>query len=190
MGLDLTVAQGSLLAAGPDLLDPNFARAVVLMCQHAPQGAYGLVINRPSEYKASDVLTGHELLKSSDLRVFIGGPVSLDGLQILHRVPQLIGGGVPIAEDLWIGGDLDAVGRYALDDPEAAARNVRLFVGYSGWGAGQLDIELATGSWLPVPGDTERVFQLDTTGVWQDVVASLGGDYKRVAAEPPDPRVN
>jgi len=75
MGLDLTVAQGSLLAAGPDLLDPNFARAVVLMCQHAPQGAYGLVINRPSEYKASDVLSGHDLLKSSDLRVFIGGPV-------------------------------------------------------------------------------------------------------------------
>lgn len=190
MALDLTVAQGSLLAAGPDLLDPNFARAVVLVCQHAPQGAYGLVINRPSEYTAKEVLSGHELLKTSDLRLFIGGPVALDGLQILHRVPEHIAGGVQLTNSLWIGGDLDAVGRYALSNPQEAARNVRLFVGYSGWGAGQLDVELATGSWLPAPGDVERVFQTDTAGVWRDVVSGLGGDYKRVANEPVDPHLN
>jgi putative transcriptional regulator len=190
MAIDLTVAQGSFLAAGPDLLDPNFLHAVVLVCQHSPQGAYGLVINRPSPYSARDVLGAHELLKSAELRMFVGGPVQLEALQVLHRVPDKISGGVQIAADLWIGGDLDQLGRYALEEPEEAARNVRLFMGYAGWGAGQLEFELTAGSWLPAPGDAGKVFELDSASVWREVVGSLGDDYRIVANEPPDPHVN
>lgn len=190
MALDLTVTQGSFLAAGPDLLDPNFVHAVVLICQHTPQGAYGLVINRPSPYTARDVLSGHELLKDCELRMHVGGPVQLEALQVLHRVPDKIEGGVQIAENLWIGGDLDQLGRYALEAPDEAARNVRLFMGYSGWTSGQLEVELASGSWLPAPGDAARVFEPDVAKIWREVVSELGSEYRSVANEPPDPHVN
>jgi putative transcriptional regulator len=189
MSDDLVVEQGSFLAAGPDLLDPNFVHTVVLMCQHGAQGAYGLILNRPSEFSAGEVLAGRELWKSSALPVYVGGPVGLETLQIVHRAPERIHGGVPIARDLWIGGDIDEVGRFALEDPHAAARAVRLFIGYSGWGAGQLEVELATGSWLPARGSAERVFLVETSDLWRDVVRSISS-YRGLADEPSDPRVN
>jgi len=190
MGIDLFVDPGSFLAASPELLDPNFARAVVLICQHTSAGAYGLVLNRPSEFCARDVLPAHEFLRSSGLRAFVGGPVGLETLQILHRVPELIGGGEPITDDLWLGGDLDDVGRLARDDPERAAANVRLFLGYSGWGEGQLETELASCSWLPAPASAQRAFEVDAPNLWRDVVRALGPEYRALADEPPDPNYN
>jgi putative transcriptional regulator len=190
MSPDLSIPQASFLAAGPDLLDPNFMHAVVLMCQHSGEGAYGLIINRPSEVLARDVLAGHELMKSSALRMFIGGPVSLETLQVLHRAPDHIRGGVQIAEELWIGGDLDDIGRYAASAPEEVSRNVKMFLGYSGWGAGQLEVELATGSWLPAPLATARVFQIEPKNLWRSVVRDLGPEYKALADEPPEPDWN
>jgi putative transcriptional regulator len=190
MASELNISQGSFLAAGPELLDPNFMHTVVLMCQHSEQGAYGLVINRPSEFAARDVLASHELLKKSALRMYIGGPVSLETLQVLHRLPEKIQGGLQIAEDLWIGGELDDVGRLALDEPGEAEAGVRLLLGYSGWGAGQLEFELATGSWLPAPGASKHIFQLDPKTIWRDVVRGLGPQYKALADEPPEPEWN
>jgi putative transcriptional regulator len=187
---ELIVAQGAFLAAGPDLLDPNFMHAVVLMCSHGAQGAYGLVLNRPSEFRAREVLANHERMKRSALRLYIGGPVELETLQILHRAPDAIRGGVQLADDLWIGGELDEVGQLSAEDPERAERDVKLFLGYAGWGAGQLEGELASGSWLPAPGSALRVFQPDTAALWRQVVAGLGPDYKALALEPPDPEWN
>lgn len=190
MAHELIVSPGVFLAAGPDLLDPNFMHAVVLMCSHSDEGAYGLVLNRPSDFSAREVLASHELLQSSDLRMYVGGPVSLETLQILHRAPDAIEGGVELVPGLWIGGELDQVGRLALDDPERATRDVRLFLGYSGWGAGQLEGELATGSWLPARGSVERVFQRESERLWRDVVRDLGPEYRGLAFEPPAPEWN
>jgi putative transcriptional regulator len=190
MASELNIAHGTFLAAGPELLDPNFMHTVVMMCQHSDQGAYGLVINRPSEFRACDVLSSHALLKASELRLYVGGPVSLETLQVLHRAPQRIPGGVQIADDLWIGGELDDIARYALEDPGEAERKVRLYLGYSGWGAGQLEFELAAGSWLPAPGAASRVFQTDFQSVWREVVRGLGPEYRGLADEPPEPEWN
>ena len=190
MGIELIVEQGSFLASAPTLLDPNFMHTVVLMCGHTPQGAYGLVLNRPSEFRAGEVLASHPALAQSALRMFVGGPVSLDTLQILHRAPERIGGGVQIAEDLWIGGELDDVGRFALEAPELAEQRVRLFMGYSGWSPGQLELELTTGSWLPAPGSTERVFQRETATLWREVIRALGPDFAAAADQPPEPEWN
>jgi putative transcriptional regulator len=184
--MHLRTAPGSLLAASPDLLDPNFMHAVVLMCQHADEGAYGLVVNRPAEVTIDTLLPDHPVLGGVPFPVHAGGPVGLDTLQFLHSVGEEIPGGVAIVDGLWLGGDLDALARLIAADVEAARRRVRLIVGYSGWGAGQLDRELATGSWLPAAISVDLVFEEDPQGIWRRAVRSIGNLADGLADLPPD----
>jgi putative transcriptional regulator len=191
--MDLKVGQGTLLAAGPDLMDPNFMHGVVLVCQHTDEGAYGLVVNRVSDYDARQVLGEHEVFHGREvpqLPIFLGGPVGLDTLQILHRAPDRVSGGVEVAEGIHVGGELATVAELMLSDPERARRDLRLTLGYSGWGEGQLEVELATGSWLPAPCAPELVFSEDVSGVWRRVVRSVGEGAADMADQPPDPEWN
>lgn len=187
--MDLHVDGGTLLAAGPDMLDPNFMHTIVLVCQHSDEGAYGLVVNRPSEHSTRQVLGEHPRLGQIDLPIHIGGPVGMETMQILHRVPDRIPGGLDLGSGVWIGGDLDAVADFAAASGDPS-RDLRLFVGYSGWGAGQLEMELATGSWLPAPGEVERVFHADAERVWRDVVRSVDSGGEDLGLQPPDPGWN
>ena len=192
-GMDLKVGQGTLLAAGPGLMDPNFMHGVVLVCQHTDEGAYGLVVNRPSEHDARQVLGEHDAFRGREvppLPIFVGGPVGLDTLQILHRAPDLVPGGVEVATGIHIGGELASVAELMLADPERARRDLRLTLGYSGWGEGQLEVELATGSWLPAPCDPQLVFSSDAAGVWRRVVRSVAQGGGDLADQPPDPEWN
>jgi putative transcriptional regulator len=184
--MQLRTEPGSFLAASPDLLDPNFMHAVVLMCQHADDGAYGLVVNRASSVTVDLLLPDHPVLGGLAFPVHTGGPVGLDTLQFLHRAEDEIPGGLPLSGGLWLGGDLDALAQVLAADPERAAERVRLVVGYSGWGAGQLDGELASGSWLPASLATELVFATDQQAVWRRAVRSIGGEATGLADLPPD----
>jgi putative transcriptional regulator len=188
--MDLKVPEGTLLAASPGLLDPNFMHAVVLICQHTGEGAYGVVVNRRAEPTTRQALSEHPVLGQLDFPLFVGGPVGLDSLQVLHCVPDAIPGGVPVLDDLWVGGDLDALAEYVQQSPEEAASKVRLLVGYSGWAAGQLDVELVTGSWLPAAGEARRILSPETDTLWREVVRSLGVDGHGLEHEPPDPHWN
>lgn len=188
--MDLRVAQGTLLAAGPELLDPNFMHAVVLIGEHTDQGAYGLVVNRRSTHTTREVLSDDLTLGRLPVPIWIGGPVSLDTLQILHRAPDRLTGGVEVADGVWIGAELEALGRFAEEDPQEFERKVRLYLGYSGWGAGQLEGELALGTWLPAPGTAERVFSDRPEGLWRRVVRSLGNAAEGLDEQPPDPAWN
>lgn len=166
---------------------------VVLMCRHTDDGAYGLVLNRPSELTTRQLLADHPEFggdRAPELPVYLGGPVGLDTLQVLHRVPEHVQGGVEIAYGVLLGGDLDAIARYAAEQPQQAGRNLRFTMGYSGWGAGQLEYELATGSWLPARGSAGIVFEADCEGLWRAVVRSLGEAGQGLADQPPDPRWN
>jgi putative transcriptional regulator len=186
MTADLRVEAGTLLAAFPDMLDPNFMHSVVLMCQHSEQGAYGLVTNRATELEAKELLPDHPTLGRSRFPVFLGGPVDHNTLQFVHVVPEEIPGGVSIDGKLWLGGDLDLLGAYLSRDARAAARSVRLFLGYSGWSAGQLDNELRTGSWLPAPPSHDAIFGAPGEATWRRVVRSIGQGGKGLEQMPPD----
>ena len=188
--MDLHVAQGTLLAAGPDLLDPNFMHAVVLVAEHTEQGAYGLVLNRRARHSTRDVLTEELALGRHPLPIWIGGPVSLDTLQILHRAPAELSGGVEVADGVWIGAELESLGALAEASPERFERDVRLYLGYAGWGGGQLELELATGTWLPAPGGAQQVFSTRPEQLWREVVRSLGQSTEGLDQQPPDPSWN
>jgi putative transcriptional regulator len=186
MARDLRVDPGTLLAAWPDLLDPNFMHGVVLICQHSEQGAYGLVVNRPTEFELSDLLPDHPLLGSSSFPVHLGGPVDHATMQFLHVVPDEIPGGLCLDGKLWLGGELEAMARCVTADAERAAGKLRVFLGYSGWGAGQLDAELAAGSWVPAPPSLDAVFGEVGESTWRRVVRSVGRSVGDLGELPPD----
>jgi len=178
------VGAGSFLIASPTLRDPNFARTVVLLCEHGEAGSMGIVINRPSEVTLGDAIQGLEDAPSEPL--FVGGPVQPNAVLILHR-----GAVVPdareVADDIAIGGDeTDLLA--LLRTPRSAA--VRVYSGYAGWGAGQLDGELAEGSWLIGTAQAPLVFDCDPASVWSAAVRTLGPKFAYLIDLPLDPRVN
>ncbi|MEX1023677.1 MAG: YqgE/AlgH family protein [Planctomycetota bacterium] len=178
------VESGMLLAAWPDLLDPNFMHRVVLICQHRPEGAFGLVTNQRTEVTLGDLFPDHEGLAGADFPVFCGGPVDASSLHFVHRAPDEITGGLLISEGLWLGGELDSLAGFVGKHGLSAYDRLRVFVGYSGWGAGQLDLELIAGSWVPAPPSVERTFAEPGESAWRLVVRSV--DSGDLSQQPPD----
>ncbi|HED65556.1 MAG TPA: YqgE/AlgH family protein [Planctomycetes bacterium] len=183
---ELLLEPGTLLAAWPDLMDPNFMHTVLVLCRHTEEGAFGFVTNRRTEFTVADLLPDHELLAHSSFPVHLGGPVDHSTLQFLHTLPDRIPGGVQVTGELMLGGDLDALAR-ALDElgDDAGAR-VRLLLGYSGWGAGQLEGELRSGSWIPAPHTPSAIFGPEGEDQWRRVVRSSGVVGEDLGNQPPD----
>ena len=180
------VPRGSFLVAVPQMLDPNFMHALVFLIEHEDAGAYGLVVNRPLGVTVDHLLPESALLAGSRFPVHGGGPVGNDTLQFLHRLPEAIPGGVELAAGLFLGGDALALER-AIADGSAGPDGLRLFVGYSGWGAGQLEAELESGSWVVAPAPAELVFDSRSRDVlWRHVLRGLGRDGDGLSRMPPD----
>src|SRR6186997_2549432 len=139
-----TPLRGSLLIAAPTLLDPNFRRTVVFLAEHGDEGAMGLVLNRPTDTLVAEALPDLAELAGADQSVFLGGPVSLESVLVVAELED-----PDDASELLF----ESVG--FVQDAEAAARRGRVFVGYAGWSAGQLESELEEESWFVVPAEPE-----------------------------------
>lgn len=139
---------GVLLLAR-DMSDPNFNATIVLVCQHGPEGSYGLVLNRPSHMPLSEVFdkppawSGPEGDMAKRQRIFIGGPVQPEELQILQVTREPVPGSYKVAEEVYLGGYWNDLKDILGLDP----KSVRLFLGYSGWGAEQLQREVQLSAW-------------------------------------------
>lgn len=177
---------GILLIAEPFLKDPNFQRTVVLLCDHQPEGSFGFVLNRRYEHTLSDLMNDMESLP---LPVYYGGPVQMDTLHFLHQYPDQIPGGQKITEDIWWGGDFQTAVQL-LQSGGIDSRKIRFFIGYSGWGEGQLDGEMKEKSWLTVAATKKLVFQRDEKAIWGEALRLLGGDYEQMVNYPIDPQLN
>ena len=165
--------QGKLLIASPHLSDPNFARSVVLMIEHHDEGALGVVINRESQVSVGAIW---EQLNDSkcDCQVCmsLGGPVQ-GPLIALHGHPQF-------SESEIVPGVYLATGReYLADLINQDLQPLRVFTGYAGWGAGQLESEIQAGGWLTHCGSAVHVFSDDLTSLWQAVLRSSGQGFLR-----------
>jgi len=167
-----------LLLAMPQLADPNFSRAVVLMIEHSEQGSFGLVINHPSPIKASELLESLEMAWQGDdaAVVWAGGPVSPSTGWVLHEPVGLAlansGGTIEITSTISLSTSPDRLRAIANQPP----RNVRLLLGYSGWGPGHLAAEMARGAWLHTAADPRLVFETAPDDMWNAAMRSLGID--------------
>lgn len=176
---------GQLLLASPTLLDPNFARTVVLIGMHDQDGAMGVVLNRPSTATVAEAVPQlGELLVPNDM-VYMGGPVQPSAVVFLAEFldPSLAGTLV--------------LGRIGFPAPDAeleqltdATERRRLFAGHAGWAPGQLDDEFANGDWIAHPAEPADVFTEEPLGLWSEVLTRKGGSYALIARMPVDPSVN
>ena len=181
--MSLSVTRGDLLISAITLTDDNFTHTVVLLCEHSEEhGTYGLVLNRP-------VSTGQELLEEYpflDGRLFQGGPVQKQVLQVLHPYGDTLSESHQVLPGVWLGGDLDQLQSgfaSGLYDPDAC----RFFLGYSGWSRGQLASELELNAWVTVHGSADLVLHTKPRQIWARAVRLSADDnpiYKHFPESP------
>lgn len=164
----------SLLLSMPQLEDPNFARAVVLLCQHDADGAFGLVLNRPVTTNARIVLQGDpESATEREVEVWIGGPVEPERSWVLLGDNTVDEQAIRVSDGVFLSTSASAL-REALDGPDE--RRARLVAGYAGWGPGQLDEEVAASAWLTADVDADLVFNTPPGEMWERALRRLGAE--------------
>ena len=176
--------RGHLLVAAPGLLDPNFRRSVVLLTEHDEEAAMGVVLNRRLEIAVAEAVPALAGLVEDGALLHQGGPVQASSVLALadFREPSL-SAGLAFGSIGYLRGD---------EDPAALVGDVtavRVFSGYSGWGPGQLEAELAEEAWITVVAEADDVFG-DSDGLWRRALERKGGHYRLVARMPDDPSLN
>lgn len=183
---DIRPEAGVVLIAPPMLGDPNFRRTVVLLCEHGPDGTFGLILNRPLPLQLEDVMNG---LTGYPDALSLGGPVQPNTLHFLHRFGERLPGAVAVEDGVYWGGDFEVM-KELIATEALTARDVRFFLGYSGWSAGQLDDEIEQGGWFLTRTGGDVVFAGDPGALWRRVLRQMGGEYAVLANFPDDPRMN
>ena len=176
--------RGHLLIAGPGLVDPNFWRTVVLVGEHSEEGALGVVLNRTSDTAVDEAVPELAALVADMGDVHVGGPVQPSAIVVLADFAE------PADADALV---VESVGFLPAEvDPDSLGplRRARVYVGYAGWGPGQLDDELDEGSWIVEPALADDVFTADPDALWSAVLQRKGGPFRVLAAMPPDPSRN
>ena len=171
-----------LLVALPALADPNFARSVALVCQHDGDGAMGVMVNRTSEYTLGQVLSqmgiGSEDQALCARPVLHGGPVHQERGFVIHDGARAWDSTLRVGEGLYLTTSRDVLEAMAAGEGPA---NAIVALGCAGWGAGQLEQELAENTWLTVPADAALLFELDLDSRWQSAASRIGVDLFRLA---------
>jgi putative transcriptional regulator len=182
------VRAGMLLVASPELVDPNFVDTVVLLLDADETGAMGVVLNRPTPVPVVSVLAGWEDLVAEPEVLFRGGPVSPEGALAVGLVRDRgdVPAGLRQVADRLVIIDLDA----EATDLDNAVDGMRIFAGYAGWGAGQLEGEIEGGDWYLVPALPPDAFRADPTDLRRDVMRRQPGELAWHANRPADPELN
>lgn len=183
---ETNLAPGLLLAM-PQLIDPNFSRAVVLMIEHNDEGSFGLIVNHPSELDADELLDSLEIAwhGDDDAVVWAGGPVMPTSGWVLHGPSAAVappspsfeaGSTIEVVPGLHLSTSTDSLAALAADPPG----RIRLLLGYSGWGPGQLASEMARGSWLHADADPDIIFDAPADEMWERALRTLGIDPDKI----------
>jgi putative transcriptional regulator len=174
--------KGQLLLDGGQLSGSFFHRTVVLICQHDREGAFGLVLNRPTDNKVGDALVADLPDSLKDQILFLGGPVQPSALSYLHSDTYLPEASVMANLDL--GHSLESL--VELSQSFAASQQLRLFAGYSGWAPGQLEDEMKRRAWVTHPASLELVFHAEPKDLWRRILRVKSEWQHRLLAEIPD----
>lgn len=177
---------GVLLLAEPFLDEPAFHRTVILLCEHSSSHSFGLVLNHPQDAILDSI---REEKVMEEIPLYTGGPVDQTILQFIHRRPDLITGGQEIIPGLfWAGNFEQAI--EAIIEQQIDFKDIKFFVGYSGWSAGQLEREVKSDSWILQPATLDYVFDETPESLWRTVLYQKGGNFRVLSTYPDDPTLN
>ena len=179
--------KGDLLIAEPSIIgDIAFNRSIVLLADHNSEGSIGFILNKPLEYTINDLIPEIK----EEFKVYNGGPVEQDNLYFIHKVPDLIPNSIEISLGIYWGGDFNKVAEL-ITKKQLSEKNIRFFLGYSGWEANQLDEELKSNSWVVTENIYKKgIIEKDYEAFWKEKMLEFGGEYSIWSNAPENPSLN
>jgi putative transcriptional regulator len=178
--------KGKILISEPFLPDSFFNRSIVYLTDHTPEGSVGFILNKKLDLKVSSAITG---FRGWNENLNMGGPVAPDTLHYLHNQGDLIPKSVRVDENIFWGGDIDCV-RQLVRAGKITQSQIRFFLGYSGWSAGQLENELKENSWVIARVKSDIVMNNRGDDTWKRVLRSFNNKYRIWADFPDSPEMN
>jgi putative transcriptional regulator len=183
---DKIPGKGKILISEPFLPDTFFNRSIVYLTDHTLQGSVGFILNKKIDLKLSAAIEGFD---DWDEELSMGGPVAPDTLHYLHNKGDLIPNSVLVGENIFWGGDIDSI-RDLISSGKIKKSQIRFFLGYSGWSAGQLERELKENSWVIAKVNPEIVMNNRGNDTWKRVLRSFKNKYRMWAEFPDSPEMN
>lgn len=176
------ITSGNVLLAEPFMMDPNFRRAAVLLCEHGEEGTVGFIMNRRLSMQVDELI---EDFPEFNGYVYYGGPVQTDTIHYIHNVGELLDESQYVSDGVYWGGDftkLKVLIRQQLIQP----KDIRFFAGYAGWSEGQLLDEMSYGSWVVADMDANYLFNSDPSGLWRKVMENISSTFGVIGRIPDD----
>lgn len=181
------LTKGQLLIAEPTILsDASFNRSVILLADHSTEGSVGFILNKPLPYTLDELVSGVDC----QFTIYNGGPVEQDNLYFIHNVPELLPNSIEIDQGIYWGGDFDLLIEL-LNQQKISRENIRFFLGYTGWGAKQLEDEMLAHAWIGKENSyAQHIIGKSSTNFWKEELDVLGGEYQLWSNAPENPVLN
>lgn len=177
------IQKGTFMIATPDIEAGIFFRGVVLVCEHNPNGSFGIVINKSLDLELPDEILNLSNLTNPNVSIRAGGPVQTNQMMLVHTSDKIPNQTLEVCEGVYLGGDLQFL-QDAVSDQNGPS--VLLCFGYSGWGAGQLEREFLDGGWYLHPATLRHIFEVPPEKLWQTLLREMGGKYATLSMIPED----
>ncbi len=184
---DLKPDKGKILISDPFLDDDYFRRSLIYLCEFNKEGSFGFVINNFISINLNDL---DESFPEIETQISLGGPMEINSLYFIHTLGEKINNSLLIDKNIFLGGDFQQLSSFIKED-ESIVKNIRFFIGYSGWGANQLETEIQNNSWIVSElNSSTMLFGSQSKLSWKRYMYDLGGKFKIISKFPIDPRDN
>lgn len=179
--------KGRVLISDPFVGDEYFERSVVYLCEHSEEGSFGFVLNNFMNVNLREL---NEQFPDIDVDISTGGPVETESMFFIHTLGEKLNESLPLDSGIFIGGDFEQL-YSVLEEHHILDNQIRFFLGYSGWGAGQLEQEIAENGWVVAEvADAREVMAVQQPDTWKYFMNKLGNKYKMMTGFPIDPNEN
>ena len=179
--------KGLLLIAALTILgDVSFNRSVILLAEHGEEGSIGFILNKPLNYTIRELLPEIE----ASFVIYNGGPVEQDNLYFIHTIPEIIPNSVEISNGIYWGGDFETT-KLLINDGKITKDCIRFFLGYSGWSANQLEMEMQENAWIVTENTLKSELLSKASDLfWKEKIIEQGGEYILFSNAPENPALN
>ncbi len=158
----MTIQPGTIIISASALQDPNFEKAVIVITEYNEKGALGFVVNKLFARRLNELV---EFKNAAPFPLFAGGPVDTENLFVLHRRADLVTGNKYLFGNIYMGGDFQQI-VHCINNGTLTNNDIKLFIGYCVWDAGELEAEIEEGSWIVKGTDEQIIFSNDNNG-WE-----------------------